>query len=129
MSRRSWIAGPSVILAQASVNLYAVALVWILPNLSFATAMPPLTGAHTCDDHAVGRRPCWRHGDTCGPRRVSGEPVESVGHVREADARRLRSRDPEGDLDALRRRIVELDLPGPGLASAGSVDAACASSG
>ena len=34
---------PSAILAQTSVNLYAVALVWILPNLSFATAV--LTGA------------------------------------------------------------------------------------
>jgi hypothetical protein len=37
----------SAILAQASVGLNAVALVWILPNLSFATAVPPFT-LHGC---------------------------------------------------------------------------------
>lgn len=42
--RRSWIAGLRD-LARASVGLTAGALVWILPNLSFATAVPPLTGA------------------------------------------------------------------------------------
>ena len=34
----------SAILGPASVGLNAVALVWILPDLRFATALPPLTG-------------------------------------------------------------------------------------